>query len=339
VVDEQVLSDGGHYERSPMYHAVVLEQLLDVLNLWTVFSDAARGKWSERRADLEEAALSMFNWLAAMTHPDGGHAFFNDTTLGSSATLDDLIAYARRLGLPPGSAVFARITRLEDSGFFRMASDDDATILFLDVGGPEPGHQPGHAHSGSLSFELSRVGRRVFVNSGVSTYEPGAARRWERATAAHNTVRIDEAEQSELWASHRCGRRARVTHAGVRDNCAFAEHNGYRFVSGRPRHRREVCVTDSTVEIIDKISGDGEHLLEWFFHLHPDVTANVVDRGVELRLDGMPFATIMFPFGAIASVSNGSWHPAFGASVPKSFVHVALRASLPFESHATVRWL
>jgi len=142
-----------------------------------------------------------------------------------------------------------------------------------------------------------------------------------------------------LWAAHRCGRRARVTHAGVRDNCVFAEHDGYRFLPGRPIHRREVCVADGNAEIVDKIAGDGDHLLEWFFHLHPDVSASVVDRGVELRRDGMPLAKMVFPFGAVPAVSNGSWHPAFGTSIPNTFVHVALRASLPFESHATVRWL
>lgn len=38
-LQEQVRDDGGHYERTPTYHAVVLEQLLDVLNLWDVFPE------------------------------------------------------------------------------------------------------------------------------------------------------------------------------------------------------------------------------------------------------------------------------------------------------------
>jgi hypothetical protein len=29
----QVLSDGGHYELSPMYHSIILEDLLDLVNL------------------------------------------------------------------------------------------------------------------------------------------------------------------------------------------------------------------------------------------------------------------------------------------------------------------
>ena len=30
---EQILADGGHFERSPMYHSLILEDLLDLLNL------------------------------------------------------------------------------------------------------------------------------------------------------------------------------------------------------------------------------------------------------------------------------------------------------------------
>ena len=30
---EQILADGGHFELSPMYHALVLEDLLDLVNI------------------------------------------------------------------------------------------------------------------------------------------------------------------------------------------------------------------------------------------------------------------------------------------------------------------
>ncbi len=36
---EQVLPDGGHFERSPMYHAIILEDLLDLENLSTDVRD------------------------------------------------------------------------------------------------------------------------------------------------------------------------------------------------------------------------------------------------------------------------------------------------------------
>ena len=36
-MDEQILPDGGHFERSTMYQALVLEDLLDLINLIQVY--------------------------------------------------------------------------------------------------------------------------------------------------------------------------------------------------------------------------------------------------------------------------------------------------------------
>jgi uncharacterized heparinase superfamily protein len=36
---EQILADGGHFELSPTYHALVLEDLLDVSNLLVLYSE------------------------------------------------------------------------------------------------------------------------------------------------------------------------------------------------------------------------------------------------------------------------------------------------------------
>jgi hypothetical protein len=98
-------------------------------------------------------------------------------------------------------------------------------------------------------------------------------------------------------------------------------------------------VSDGKVEIIDSIDGGGEHLLEWFFHIHPDVTAQVGGRGVELSLDGRPVATLTFPFGAATFIADDSWHPGFNVSIRNTLVHVAVRASLPFEFHTTIDWV
>jgi uncharacterized heparinase superfamily protein len=162
---EQVRDDGGHYERSPTYHAVVLEQLLDVLNLWTVFPKGVPGKWRDARRRLEGKALAMLEWLDAMTHPDGGTSFFNDATFGAAVTRDDLRDYAERLGLAAARTTSSGVHRLDATGFFRLTSEDGRTIVLFDAGAPQPRYQPGHAHAESLSFELSRDGRRVFVNS------------------------------------------------------------------------------------------------------------------------------------------------------------------------------
>lgn len=95
-VPEQVLPDGGHFELSPMYHAIILEDLLDLLN--------TAGAWPGQVPDSvvaqwREVAVRMLHWLEAMIHPDGGIAFFNDAALGIAPELVALAAYAERLGI------------------------------------------------------------------------------------------------------------------------------------------------------------------------------------------------------------------------------------------------
>lgn len=67
-VGEQVLADGGHFERSPMYHALILEDVLDLLNLAGAFPEAFG---EERRLHWSRTAGRMLGWLERMTHPDG----------------------------------------------------------------------------------------------------------------------------------------------------------------------------------------------------------------------------------------------------------------------------
>ncbi|WP_413889037.1 heparinase II/III family protein [Candidatus Aalborgicola defluviihabitans] len=98
---EQVLSDGGNFERSPMYHAIFLEDLLDLVNaanVWTGQVDAALAEsW-------RNVAGSMLVWLQGMAHPDGKIALFNDAAFGVAPTTQELTAYARRLALSANPA-------------------------------------------------------------------------------------------------------------------------------------------------------------------------------------------------------------------------------------------
>jgi hypothetical protein len=58
-VPEQVLADGGHFELSPMYHAIILEDLLDLLNAVGAWpgqvSEVVVAQW--REVGGEDAAL------------------------------------------------------------------------------------------------------------------------------------------------------------------------------------------------------------------------------------------------------------------------------------------
>ena len=74
---EQVLADGGHFERSPMYHAGFTEDLLDTMGVMQAYGRTADAAWSG-------SVSRLLDWLEAMSHPDGGIAFFNDAAFGVS---------------------------------------------------------------------------------------------------------------------------------------------------------------------------------------------------------------------------------------------------------------
>ena len=98
---EQILPDGGHFERSPMYHAILLEDVLDLINLAGAYSGTLD---PELVARCREQAAAMLRWLAVMCHPDGEIGFFNDAALGIAPRLAELVAYGRRLGVAEPAA-------------------------------------------------------------------------------------------------------------------------------------------------------------------------------------------------------------------------------------------
>lgn len=325
---EQVLADGGHFERAPMYQGVIIEDLLDLLNLSRVFPNAG-GPMPDARGEVQAAASRMLSWLAAMIHPDGEIAFFNDSTTGVAATYGELCQYGEVLGLPAAVPKLGSTAHLSESGYARLASPDARTLVLFDVGPIGPDYQPGHSHCDTLSVEISRSGRRIVVNSGISTYERGPERLRQRRTAAHTTVRIDGAEQSEVWASHRCGLRARPLGTTAGDGWAEGAHDGYRRLPGGPVHRRRVTVRPERVAIRDTVEGGGEHLIEWFFHLHPDITVEERDGEALLAAAGTPVGRLRFPEGLGFRVEEGSWHPGFHLSRPNPRIVASVCSPLP----------
>ena len=96
-----------------------------------------------------------------------------------------------------------------------MGKCRDLKIIY-DAGNIGPSYQPGHSHAQSLSFELSYKGKKVFVNSGISEYENSKIRFFQRSTASHNTVEINNMNSSSISLSFRVARRAKVY-----DRCSY----------------------------------------------------------------------------------------------------------------------
>lgn len=234
---EQTCADGVNFERSPMYHSIILEDLLDCFELTKdpIFS---------------EYASKMLGALEFLCGPDGRVSKFNDSTEGIAKTPDYLFALAQRLGIEQTRCKLD-YPAVDLSGFIRQEAGP--WTLLAKCGEIGPSYQPGHAHADTWSFELWKDGRKVIGDTGCSTYVPGPVRSYERSTAAHNTVVIDGRNSSEVWAAHRVGR---------------------RFDFGR--HRRRFELTAEGLKGVDEVFGHGEHDLEVRFHLPPGISKDDV---------------------------------------------------------------
>jgi hypothetical protein len=290
----QILADGAHDERSPMYHQLLLDRLLDVLitleaNSW--HNDASLVEF------LAGISTKMLAWLNAVTFANGDVPMVNDAAFRIAPTSAQILTKAQRLpfrekskraemlisSLPLGSQAG------QDSGYrmYRWPHYE----LFVDAGAVGPDHQPGHAHADTFSFVLYVDGKPVIVDSGTSTYQIGSRRAWERSTAAHNTVEISESNSSEIWSGFRVGRRAHVTIRKESDAGISAHHDGYRSIG--MTHVRDWHTESLKFSILDRIIGhkaDCKARLSCVarLHFHPDVlvrsyTDHVMAGPIELR--------------------------------------------------------
>jgi len=267
---EQVLDDGGHFELSPMYHAIFLEDLLDLINISQTYPEVIQKSYVN---EWKQFAKKMFIWLDLMTHPDGEIAFFNDAALDIAPNLDELKKYAFRLGLNYISKKFNQVTHLIDSGYIRFNSNNVTGLL--DVGLIGPNYLPAHAHADTLTFELSLFGHRLLINSGTSEYGITKVREYERSTEAHNTVVVDNKNSSEVWSGFRVARRAYPLDLKIEElenlvniSCA---HDGYKRLNGSPTHRRHWQFLKNSLTITDQVDGLFKNAYA-YFHFHPSVT-------------------------------------------------------------------
>jgi uncharacterized heparinase superfamily protein len=326
---EQVLGDGGHFELSPMYHAILLEDVLDLVQLADIYPELL----GTLATDWFKLAERMLAWLDQMSHPDGEIAFFNDASIGIARTHGELEAYARLLR--SSSTGDDRGGILGESGYVRLQSGP--WVAIFDTAEVGPSYLPGHAHADTLSLEVSVGGHRLVVNSGTSSYVDDTIRQEERSTAAHATIEIDGESSSEVWASFRVGRRAHPFGRSVNGDAgairsASASHDGYRWLPGSPIHCRAVEVSPNALVVRDSITGHGDHAIVGRFPLHPLVGSVIDDgEGWAIELPGQGRLRISVKGASEHMLAEGYYAASFGQRVLRPVLAWRYSGTLPID--------
>ncbi|MCF5901567.1 heparinase II/III family protein [Aeromonas veronii] len=313
---EQVLHDGGHFELSPMYHNVILLDMLDLYNLINIYPHEELKK---RRCQWGGVIEKMLEWGDYMSHPDGEVSFFNDAAMKISPPINVLRKYAQLLGVEStvvnksGLCGF-EYKYLSYSGY--VVVNNKALKAILDVAKVGPDYIPGHAHADTLSFELSLFGYRVFVNSGTSLYGVNEERLRQRKTASHNTLEVDGADSSEVWSGFRVARRAYPTKPCIVKNNEALEfacsHDGYSRFLNKVTHIRKWRFLENRIEIIDSLKGQFTSAIV-YYHLHPDIHVDTQGREIELTLP--TGKKIKIESNCDIELQPSTWHPEFGVSI------------------------
>lgn len=321
-LDEQFNNDGGHYEQSPMYHQILMWDLLDLLLL----SECSRkAELTYLRDKLSLLVQKADEWRLAMLHPDGEIAFFNDAAFGIAPPTKVVEDYLSQLGFKLQESKSEYVS-LEDSGY-RIFTFEPSGKLIFDCSDISPAYQPGHAHADSLSIELSLFNKRWFVNSGTSVYGTSKLREFQRSTMAHNTVSINRFNSSEVWGGFRVAKRARCKIGELiktKDSIELtASHDGYKSQALGNEHVRSLRVEDSQITISDTLNSTSGDYSMARYYLHPDVEVRKLNsNSVILEREG---EAIIVECSNQIEVEESHWYPKFGQSLSNYCIMAKLK--------------
>ncbi len=327
-INEQFLEDGAHFELSPMYHSLAMEDLLDLINI----SDQLPSNFPK------EVIIHKFEkgmqWLQTMIYENEELAHFNDCANGIAPKFSKLINYASELGIMLPIRDVPKFSYHKSSGF--VVYKDYGFHLISDLGKVGADYLPGHAHADTLSFELAIKGHRVIVNSGTSVYGSTKERLRQRGTSAHSTIEIDNKDSSEVWSGFRVGNRAVPFDLNVdfssNDTLSFsASHDGYKKLIGSPIHKREFLYSNSTLEINDQISGLGNQVVSRYF-IHPDIEISKIEKEFLLMKKGVVIVKLRFESSYEAEICESTYHDKFGSSLINKCLQITGKSPLSIKT-------
>jgi len=317
-----VLPDGMYFELSPYYHCYATDFFLQAMVLArTHRAPFPDWMWS-RLAQMIEIA-------AHLTRSDGTIPLMGDDDGGRALALSSEHYSSYRDGICSGAVLFGRSDfkhvaesfaeetlwllgpdapsvfaslparpsnklRLAgtSSGYFIQRSGWEAgdSHLVFDCGN-HGSESAGHAHADALSINLFSGGAELLVDPATSVYNCASEwRNFFRSTRAHNTIVVDELDQSTpadtfTWSSKATTRVVKqFATAGL--EYAEGEHHGYRRLRYPITHNRRVLYVRPNYWVVaDDLAGKGEHSFDFLFHFAPGAKLFIVGEEQHGEID------------------------------------------------------
>ncbi len=366
--ERQVRSDGFYFEQSTYYHVYALDFLLHAGVLASLNNMQFPPEY-DRRLEQMLDALAMLCRAGAPPRwgdDDGGRVF--DPGRNRAEHLSDPLATGTVLfgrgdfkllagGLreetlwllgEQGVTEFDRIeakqpgmssVALPETGLYVMSSSERKLQAVIDAG-PQGALMAGHGHADALSLTLHAEGRELLGDPGTYEYVSAGTERDDfRGTAAHNTLQLDERNQSEPkgpfgW-KYLTDAKAERWINGQTFDLFVGSHDGYSLPENLAIHRRWVFFRKPKFWLVrDLMLGTGKHQLDLRWHLNPELSSSRPGEGRFFPSGKSGGGIALFSsFGQSWSqkVEHGIWSAVYGKRQPTTEVRFSTVTTLPAE--------
>lgn len=325
----QCYADGGAYEASLPYHALITEMALLHLALQDTPSQTDRHH-IERMLAIVAAARRADGSLFPIGDDDSGRIFAVDRTTPGLGYADALIALGR-LVLSRAIEVPDTLMLPETGWYFQRISDWQLAIHF---GGTGFAGQGSHAHNDVFSFCLDWHGLPVFIDPGSYLYSGDPAERNRfRSARAHNVFAPDGqdpypiSDELQMLFALRGPARAYATRTDERRLHMSGAPFGFPYA-------RTIEWSGSGWVIQDEYRSKSDVVPTWFFQIGADFK---VEREGEsaVRLIG-PVGRLILraDFSCQIEILEGEWAPRFGRRASCA----RIRAVAPPARAAALSW-
>jgi uncharacterized heparinase superfamily protein len=259
---------------------------------------------------LKEKASVMLGWIKSISFENGEIPLFNDSANKIAPTTNQLFEYALKLDINFQFSIFN--FQLKESGYRKIKKENYECII--DVGEIGSSYIPGHAHADTFNFELYIKNKPFIVDTGISTYNIGKIRNYERSTNAHNTVEINNENSSEVWGGFRVADRANIIELIEDIDYIKATHNGYSKQFGI-LHTREWKFEKDKIIIKDILNKEANGVAR--LHFHPDIVEDEIKEKII--------------FNSKFSILNYNYAPEFNEKINALVLEISFEKKLDLE--------
>jgi hypothetical protein len=371
----QTYPDGGDWEASTGYHVLVAQMFLHsfvvqqrsggvippefetrlrLMFVWIAcladdawklphLGDCDNGRVELLCDDIEQTALPAAERHSLRVGSFCGLAsYLLQIPLGGEG--EDAAWFGLKTGVHAGKPEQKQVSLMPNSGLAVLRSGD-ASLVFCAMPNGIRG-KGSHTHCDKLSIVFRLGPEEVFCDSGSRCYTRSAElRNLDRSTRAHNTLKVDGADQnivpSDPGLLFRCGNEAIVSRIALSETSVRASHQGYSRVG--IEHHRTVQLTQSSLLVLDELTGTEKHLLEVRYILGPEwrvSSERMSGKTVRCVIEGPRWLSLECEAASALSLSivPGEISREYGAFLPASCILIQTAAMLPAKVQTRVEW-